>query len=148
MDAHVDRRPNLRDVNDVVEIQRARRLESGDGSPPVFPLLTRFAVVVPAAESDGIGVDVGGVAEGSRAWQPASVIRHIGEQIEQDVRRRRDAGRIELVPLRGRHSESLHPSRCHLASVDTVRAPRVTLQVGSPSSCAEDHEAVIYPVGV
>jgi hypothetical protein len=48
-------RPKLLDVNDVMEIQRAGRLESRDRAPPVFSLLTRLAVVIVAAKSDGVG---------------------------------------------------------------------------------------------
>ena len=66
MDMHLDRFPHLLDVNNVVEIERAGRLESRDRAPPVFSLLIRLAVVIAAAQPDGVGVDVGGAAERGR----------------------------------------------------------------------------------
>ena len=140
MDVDVDRCPNLRNVNDMVEIQRAWRPESSDGSPPVLTLLTRLAIVIAAAQPDGVGVDVGGAAERGRARQPSSVIRHIREQIEQDVRRRRDAGRVELVPLRdGRGVVRTLPEPANSRSISCLLKNSF-----QPLDPASDWEGTVY----
>jgi hypothetical protein len=53
VNVHVDRRPQLADLDDVVEVNRARRLKPGHGAPPVFSWLRRFAVMILAAQLDG-----------------------------------------------------------------------------------------------
>jgi hypothetical protein len=61
----VDCRAQLTYVNDVVEVDRARRLKPDHGAPPVFSGLGRFPVMIPAAQLDGVWHDIRGLSKAS-----------------------------------------------------------------------------------
>jgi hypothetical protein len=62
VDVYIHCGPQRADPDRVVEIDRSRALETGDGAPPVLARLVRLAIVVAASELDGIRLDVGGAA--------------------------------------------------------------------------------------
>jgi hypothetical protein len=73
VDVHVNRRPQLADSDDVVEVDRARRLKSGHRAPPVFSRLGGFPVMIFTAKLDRIGFDVGSFAKRFGLRQPAGI---------------------------------------------------------------------------
>src|ERR1700685_1166110 len=126
MDAHVDRRPQLPDVDRVLEVDRSRRLIAGHRAPPAAAPLIGLAVVVTAAQLYGVGLNVGGTAVVGRARQPPPVVRQVSEQPEQYLGRGGDRRGGELVPFRPGHPYSLWPPARAPASDGsqaTVRVP-------------------------